>query len=118
MRSFLLPFLFHSRRKVLSYGLEGVLRLGALKESLINSKVFSPDVSSPELSPENATASDALKESPEDFRPLENSCFQNPYAFYAMLRKDYPLYQLPNGIYFAKIRFEKGQISQRIVVGK
>ena len=35
---------------------------------------------------------------PEDFKPLENSCFQNPFPFYQMLRDDYPVYTLPNGV--------------------
>lgn len=35
---------------------------------------------------------------PEDFKPLQESCFQNPYAFYQMLRDDYPIYTLPNGV--------------------
>jgi cytochrome P450 len=34
-----------------------------------------------------------------DFRPLENNCFQNPYAFYKLLRDQYPVYQLPNGVF-------------------
>lgn len=38
-------------------------------------------------------------QTPEDFRPLENACFQNPYAFYRMLRDDFPVYRLRNGVY-------------------
>ncbi len=41
----------------------------------------------------------AEPQTPEDFRPLEDTCFQNPFAFYKMLRDDYPVYQLSNGIY-------------------
>lgn len=36
---------------------------------------------------------------PEDFRPLEARCFQNPYAFYRMLRDKHPVYRLSNGVY-------------------
>ncbi|MCB1615057.1 MAG: cytochrome P450 [Pseudomonadales bacterium] len=36
---------------------------------------------------------------PEDFRPLENACFQNPYAFYKLIRDQAPVYRLPNGIF-------------------
>ncbi|NRB38947.1 MAG: cytochrome P450 [Pseudomonadales bacterium] len=35
---------------------------------------------------------------PEDFNPLQESCFQNPYAFYQMLRDQHPVYQLSNGV--------------------
>ena len=35
---------------------------------------------------------------PEDFRPLEESCFQDPFSFYKLLRDEYPVYQLPNGV--------------------
>jgi cytochrome P450 len=42
---------------------------------------------------------------PEDFQPLKNACFQNPFPFYKMLREQYPIYQLKNGVYCIS-RFE------------
>jgi cytochrome P450 len=36
---------------------------------------------------------------PEDFAPLTQACFDDPYPFYRLLRAEYPVYQLPNGIY-------------------
>ncbi|MCG8312586.1 MAG: cytochrome P450 [Pseudomonadales bacterium] len=36
---------------------------------------------------------------PEDFSPLANHSFQNPYGFYRMLRDRYPIYRLKSGVY-------------------
>ena len=83
--------LFHLRRNLLSYLLEGVIRTQhfMLARKTPKHEALSTDDWQP---PENPTC-------PEDFRPLENACFQNPFDFYRMLRDEYPIYQLSNGIY-------------------
>jgi cytochrome P450 len=82
--------LFHLRRLAASHALEGACRLisraCAVEESL---RTPAPEQPPPPSAPRT----------PEDFRPLEHSCFQNPYAFYKMLRDDYPVYRLPNGVF-------------------
>lgn len=84
-------FLYHGRRLLLSHSIESMLKLSAWRRDRRQGNVQSgptgeePYVETPRV--------------PEDFRPLENACFQKPYAFYQMLRDDYPVYQLPNGIY-------------------
>jgi hypothetical protein len=81
--------LFHIRRLAASHALEGACRLvsraRAIEESL---RPSAPEQASPPSAPRT----------PEDFRPLEHSCFQNPYAFYKLLRDEYPVYRLPNGV--------------------
>jgi len=89
------PFLYHARRQVLSHTMEGLLKLYSWKLGRDEAKQ-PPKVEQP--LPENP-------QTPEDFRPLENACFQNPYGFYKVLRDDHPVYQLPNGI-FCISRFE------------
>ncbi|MCG8671395.1 MAG: cytochrome P450, partial [Pseudomonadales bacterium] len=42
---------------------------------------------------------DRIEDHPEDFNPLGNECFQNPYEFYRLLRDEYPVYQLKNGVF-------------------
>lgn len=80
---------YHARRRVLSHSVEQMLlwksRSLARKEASQAPIAPVPQHPNPQR--------------PEDFRPLENACFQNPYAFYRMLRDEYPVYQLPNGIY-------------------
>lgn len=80
---------FHFRRIILSHALQQGLRLAAHFSSDTNPN---PSTDKQQQHPENPTV-------PEDFRPLEAACFQNPYAFYRLLRQDYPVYQLPNGIW-------------------
>lgn len=87
---------FHSRRLIMSYGIEGLLRYSAWA---IGRKKHQSSESAP------AYQLPDMPQSPEDFRPLEHACFQNPYGFYQMLRNDYPVYQLANGI-FCVSRFE------------
>lgn len=82
-------FIYHLRRLALSYSLEGLMRFSAWRLGLRESVDGLPEVSDP--LPENPTC-------PEDFRPLESACFQDPYDFYKMIRDDFPVYQLPNGI--------------------
>ncbi len=92
--------LFHGRRLALSYAIENLLRFGAWRRRRAESAPL-PAAEQPlpdDFHPDNP-------QTPEDFRPLENACFQNPYAFYKMLRDDYPVYQLANGIYCIS-RFE------------
>ncbi len=81
-------FIYHLRRLVLSYSLEGLMRFSAWR--LDRGQAELP--AEPAPLPENPTC-------PEDFRPLESACFQDPYNFYKMIRDDYPVYQLPNGIF-------------------
>lgn len=87
----------HARRLVLSHAMEKLLRLTAWRNDRKGASESEDDSLGKPL-PENPVK-------PEDFRPLENACFQDPYAFYKMLRDDYPVYQLPNGI-FCISRFE------------
>ncbi|MEH6607377.1 MAG: cytochrome P450 [Pseudomonadales bacterium] len=90
-------FLYHSRRMALSYGIEAMMKFAAWRLER------QPRQVSELAEVERSIPSEPL--CPEDFRPLENACFQNPFAFYKMLRNDYPVYQLPNGIYCIS-RFE------------
>jgi cytochrome P450 len=84
-------FWYHTRRRTLSYTLEAVCRSSAWYKSR-QTKATNPNN-------EPKAAIPAIPMSPDDFRPLEDACFQNPYAFYQMLRDQYPVYQLPNGLY-------------------
>ena len=86
---------FHSRRKLISMGIEALLRLSAWRLSR----------KAQALPESNAAPLPANPKTPEDFRPLEAACFQYPYDFYKMIRDDYPVYRLPNGIYCIS-RFE------------
>ena len=78
---------YHSRRVAMSHGIEQLLRLSARRE---------PDDAQEDT---EVAAMLSVPRHPEDFAPLQNRCFQNPYAFYRMLRDDYPVYLLKNGIY-------------------
>jgi len=89
--------IYHLRRKSISYAIEGLLHYSAWRLEKRGEKTTRPAVTASPV-PDNPTT-------PEDFRPLEAACFQNPYAFYKVLRDDYPVYQLPNGIYCIS-RFE------------
>jgi cytochrome P450 len=82
-------FLFHLRRLTVSYLLEALLRFKAWRA--LRAERRNP--------PEKKPAPVDRPQTPEDFRPLEDACFQNPYAFYKMLRDDYPVYKLANGIH-------------------
>ena len=87
---------FHARRQLMSHILEKGMLLVAWRTRHAERNLPEPQSSEP--IPENP-------QKPEDFRPLEHACFQDPYAFYQMLRNDHPVYQLPNGIYCIS-RFE------------
>ncbi|CBL44361.1 cytochrome P450 [gamma proteobacterium HdN1] len=82
--------LYHLRRRLLkgsiTQGLQGYAKVRAL---LPEQRVSQSTHRAPPTHPTT----------PEDFRPLETGCFQNPYAFYRMLRDEYPVYRLRNGIY-------------------
>ena len=82
---------FHARRIVLSHLLERACLLQG---------VLTPRGKAPRPSP-HATQIQTVgeKKSPADFAPLTQACFDDPYPFYAALRADAPVYQLPNGIY-------------------
>jgi cytochrome P450 len=82
--------LYHARRQLLSHALEQVLLWKS--RSLARAEARKPEA-------DPALPLPANPQHPEDFRPLENECFQNPYAFYRLLRDQHPVYQLPNGIY-------------------
>lgn len=79
---------FHTRRTVLAN-----LLIQSLNTASKVAHYFQP------VSPPVVTPLPKHPQHPEDFRPLDNACFQNPYRFYQMLRDDYPLYRLSNGIY-------------------
>lgn len=83
------PLFFHFRRELLA---ESMIR-SARGFAWISEKLpgFSR-TATPRPIPTNP-------KTPEDYRPLENACFQNPYDFYRLIRDEYPVYQLPNGIY-------------------
>lgn len=79
--------LYHIRRLMLSYLMEYALRGYSFVLS------FKPVSEKLELEvPENP-------KTPEDFQPLNHACFQDPYPFYKMLREQFPIYQLKNGVY-------------------
>lgn len=88
-------FFFHARRQLVSHGIEQLLRFQSRRLERRFCDRAAP-VAQP--FPENPLT-------PEDFRPLENACFQHPYDFYRMLRDAYPVYQLSNGI-FCVSRYE------------
>lgn len=90
--------IYHSRRLFLSYSIECLLRLSAWRQGRANHDGVSGSAGAELPLPENLVR-------PEDFPLLSNACFQNPYALYKILRDDYPVYQLPNGIYCVS-RFE------------
>ena len=81
--------LFHLRRELLTSAMVNLVQFQSwaakLKKKPIAKKVVLPRPSKPSC--------------PEDFRPLENACFQDPFDFYKMIRDDYPVYELPNGIF-------------------
>jgi cytochrome P450 len=86
-------FLFHGRRLLLSFSVEGLLRFVHWRKKRASAAATNVTESLTDRPiPEHP-------KTPEDFRPLENACFQNPYRFYAMLREQYPVYRLQNGIY-------------------
>lgn len=84
-------FKYHLRRNVLSHIIEKMLLFSAWRMSLHTNNTKQSQAE-PDSHPANPSC-------PEDFKPLENACFQNPYAFYKMIRDNSPVYQLPNGIY-------------------
>lgn len=87
--------LYHTRRRLMSVGIENMLRLtAALSSRDSNKKPYSCPIN-------HASPIDHAKEPthPEDFNPLDPEFFQNPYGFYELLRNEYPIYQLKNGIY-------------------
>ena len=82
-------FVLHSRRLALSYLLELLLRFKAWRARKKGGARTPTSAEPPLQNPQ----------CPEDFRPLGDACFQHPYGFYRMLRDEYPVYQLANGIY-------------------
>lgn len=92
---------YHMRRELLSRTLSGGLQVHARIAALLPSMPRYPArwLKSVDAPPRAATGSNGSRLRPEDFRPLENQCFQNPYPFYQLLRDEYPVYRLSNGIY-------------------
>lgn len=86
-------FLYHQRRVAVSLLIEQGMRLAAWRHKLGGDGAVEPSATN-----QGSGAAGEAK-TPEDFNPLGNACFQNPYGFYKMLRDDYPVYQLANGIY-------------------
>ena len=87
--------MFHLRRLLLSH----LLEKACLVQAKLGLGVASKPVPQPESSAAAVPAAFTQKKSPADFAPLTQACFDDPYPFYAALRADYPVYQLPNGIY-------------------
>jgi cytochrome P450 len=81
--------IFHGRRVLLSYMLEGA----CLAQAAWAHVWATPAQTLP------AAPWPAVKKTPADFAPLTQACFDDPYPFYRLLQSDYPVYQLPNGIY-------------------
>lgn len=79
---------YHSYRQALSLGMTAALKTYSLVSPASRSKL----VKAPRAIPEKR------KRHPEDFNPLSHECFQNPYEFYRVLRDDYPVYRLANGV--------------------
>ena len=85
--------MFHLRRLLLSH----LLEKACLAQAAWGRYAASKSAPKPTAPPE-APAFEG-KRSIADFAPLTQACFDDPYPFYAALRADYPVYQLPNGIY-------------------
>ena len=78
---------YHSYRQAMSLGMTSALKAWAR----INRKKSPSTV-------EEYTSIRSRRRHPEDFDPLSTACFQNPYEFYRVLRNDYPVYRLANGV--------------------
>lgn len=81
--------LFHARRLAMSWTVQGIASYKSWELSRKERSVPQAPQCTPVSEPRT----------PEDFRPLEDACFQYPFDFYRMLRDEYPVYQLANGIY-------------------
>ena len=79
---------YHGYRHALSLGMTAALKTYSLISPVSRAR---PDNNS-------RSAPGARKRHPEDFNPLSHECFQNPYEFYRVLRDDYPVYRLANGV--------------------
>lgn len=82
--------LFHTRRMAMSWLIQGMAGYKSWQLAREQRSASTRDATVGEPAAEPQT--------PEDFRPLEDACFQEPFAFYKMLRDQYPVYQLANGI--------------------
>jgi cytochrome P450 len=83
--------IFHTRRVAMSWLIQGIAEYKSWQLARRQKSVL--------LSAKKCSEPAAEPKTPEDFRPLQDGCFQNPFAFYKMLRDQYPVYQLGNGIY-------------------
>jgi cytochrome P450 family 144 len=80
---------FHARRELLT---ETLVMLIRFQSFMLRGKAKRRQLQAgPVDLPENP-------KTPEDFHPLNPACFQNPYPFYQMLRDEYPIYELQNGV--------------------
>ena len=86
---------FHARRLLLSHLLEKF----CLLQSFWARCVAAPQPGLVGQTGVSRPAQAGAKKSPQDFAPLTQACFDDPYPFYQTLRADAPVYQLPNGIY-------------------
>jgi len=81
---------YHLRRKFLNKTIvHGLIAAASLRNSFARTPLTAPLPQHLSTEPQH----------PDDFRPLEAACFQNPFPFYRMLRDHYPVYCLPNGVY-------------------
>lgn len=86
---------FHARRQAMSWLVQGIASYKSWELARKERAQPSPESANPVAQPRT----------PEEFRPLEDACFQHPFDFYKMLRDEYPVYQLANGI-FCVSRYE------------
>lgn len=91
--------MFHLRRLLLSHLLEKICLAQAAWGRFVAARSAPKPSTLPAALPIPLAPAAAAKKSPADFAPLTQGCFDDPYPFYAVLRADYPVYQLPNGIY-------------------
>ena len=87
-------FFYHQRRKLLLYPAIFCLALFSKLSALL----IKPRASRANAEAANSYQIPSAPQSPDDFKPLQHQCFQQPYAFYRMLREQAPVYTLPNGI--------------------
>ena len=87
--------LFHTRRLLLSHFFEAALHLASHWLSKQSSSVK-----------KHPTEPSANPQRPEDFAPLAQSNFTNPFPYYQMLRDQFPVYRLPNTRFWLVSRYE------------
>ena len=95
MLNTLQSYFFHTRRLLLSHLFEMVLSLAA----------YWLNRQSPQKKSRTTTPLEHPQR-PEDFAPLAQSNFTNPFPYYQMLRDQFPVYRLPNTRFWLVSRYE------------